>query len=67
MRAEIAIAVKGGKKPRLILAVIKTRADYGARLAMSDHSIIGLNKIAGRWLVEICKLPEWIEVVNSAP
>ena len=50
-----------------MLAVIKSRADYGARLVMPDHSKNGLNKTAGRWLVEICKLPEWIEVVNSAP
>lgn len=65
---EIAIAVKNGKNsPVLKLAVIKSRADYGARLVMPDHSKNGLNKTAGRWLVENCKLPEWIEVVNSAP
>ena len=65
---EIAIAVKSGKKwPCFILVAIKSRADYGARSVMPDHSINGLNKTAGRWLVEFCKLPEWIEVVNSAP
>ena len=55
------------KWPCFILAVIKSRADYGARLVMPDHSKYGLNKTAGRWLVEICYLPEWIEVANSAP
>ena len=55
------------KIARLILAAIKSRADYGARSVIADHSKNGLNKTAGRWLVEICKLPEWIEVVNSAP
>ena len=50
-----------------MLAVIKSRADYGAKLVMADHSKNGLNKTPGRWLVAICKLPEWIEVVDSAP
>lgn len=50
-----------------MLVVIKSGADYGARLVMPDYSKNGLNKTAGRWLVEICKLPERIEVVNSAP
>ena len=65
---EIAIAVKSGKKwPCFILVAIKSRADYGARSVMPDHSKNGLNKTAGRLLVEICKSPKWIEVVNSAP
>ena len=65
---EIAIAVKSGKKwPCFILAAIKSRADYGARSVMPDHSKNGLNKTAGRRLVEIRYFPEWIEVANSAP
>ena len=45
----------------------KSRTDYGAGYELLDHGEITDNKTAGRWLVEIGNLPEWIGVVNSAP